>query len=1299
MLLKSTRLEMTTNVRLSLGFCPSLAKKLSAAQITVLLSKKESVKPLYLVIACSELVVFGIFEELDAKIQQLSDTIPELLEQVLQRLEDDHGSETVRSTLCLIHLAKGGLLETELLALTKLPASKWSSLYLHLRPYLRPPGDKKKANSLSEGRIDFFHQQVPKAVRNYFLTKSDGSLDKAAVREFHSLLTEYFREKCDPRGDLTWSGMDPRPFRMLIHHMCLAEKLSDVSKVLCDLTFIQRRCEMSQAYDLLNDFQYALEIPQLPEMVKIDQFFRFVKQSGHHLNLYPSLTMQQAVNQPDTSAPAHTAASLISQKGAQNRIWCRWLTKPQNNDPCICTAHGHARDVFACVLSDDNRTLFSASGDSTVRIFDARTGAEDGVLRGHSKEVRCLSVSQLAKFSVSGSDDGTVRIWNNISKAQEKVIEGLASASSLSIISVSFLSSISRLLRHAFFPETTSLSDAALPESSLSKAIEKKDEVLPEFIVVGVDTRVVFVHTPALTDVFSASAIVLTVSGTAPVSAVAVATGGDILAVGYANGVVNVFDTVAYKNGNTGAFRSLQQVTDVLVRSLKFSNSGNLLLAANEDFSNQISMWKCENISIASQVNAAPYISEGICKSATISQNGQLIAIATSRGHVSVFTIGEAANGKVFSGHCPALCVSFSFDNRHLAVSYEDGTSKVFDCGADSGSASSETVFHPSFFYKSVFNPLAKTVSSCCLTFRNNGIEWFFDKKGDGKIEVSSVASFSVQNFIHDLDVHPISGLVFTTGTCVSALRITEKTPGDISTREQEAIWQRDVVDNSEGGVGCVKVSPDGRVVAASYKSELLILDLHSSAIFAMYGHKLTPTTLAFSPCGRFLFSGESDFSMPHWKFSASKFLIKKWGVYTGTHIADFEGHTAAITNVVVSPTGTHAASSSFDATIRVWNVLNGVCERVIPFAGAVMWVSFSESGKYLAAALEDHTVAVLPSFAPKSIDPSPSAASSSKAGVLETLERDNSGDTGVVVTARFILPHLPRTVHLHQGILYVGDASGQMHLAALENFEKEVPVCTAMKCAFPEDSHLSIRCFSCTNAFKAEEKLFTVVKPEKDLDKSFLGPKDPEFISIRCPHCSFSMNATKFALDNSRIKVKKNERVHTQLSDPFKFLRENSKNFIDEWDGRFIQEDYGGYPVSLFLTSLDGVKVRGYLYWPTLRHAISEFAGEYSNAELHVIEHTVLYGRIVQGGAYDGVFTDPSTVRGRFYYRGKSDGAWWMKRADHKCSRCGGLYKPIAVLSASGRGNTVCTASADGIHTPTLGYRWANHFPTDEDQ
>ena len=74
----------------------------------LLTGKKEATNPLYLQMACHELSVFGVFEDLGGKLKSLPQKLPQLLNSVLIRLESDHGDQMVATAMTLLTCTRQG---------------------------------------------------------------------------------------------------------------------------------------------------------------------------------------------------------------------------------------------------------------------------------------------------------------------------------------------------------------------------------------------------------------------------------------------------------------------------------------------------------------------------------------------------------------------------------------------------------------------------------------------------------------------------------------------------------------------------------------------------------------------------------------------------------------------------------------------------------------------------------------------------------------------------------------------------------------------------------------------------------------------------------------------------------------------------------------------------------------------------------------------------------------------------------------------------------------------------------------
>ena len=67
--------------------------------------------------------------------------------------------------------------------------------------------------------------------------------------------------------------------------------------------------------------------------------------------------------------------------------------------------------------------------------------------------------------------------------------------------------------------------------------------------------------------------------------------------------------------------------------------------------------------------------------------------------------------------------------------------------------------------------------------------------------------------------------------------------------------------------------------------------------------------SVAYSPDGRYLASGNDDKT------------IKIWEVATGKQLRTLNGHSYRVNSVVYSPDGRYLASGSGDKTIKIWRV------------------------------------------------------------------------------------------------------------------------------------------------------------------------------------------------------------------------------------------------------------------------------------------------------------------------------------------------------------------------------------------
>jgi WD40 repeat protein len=75
-------------------------------------------------------------------------------------------------------------------------------------------------------------------------------------------------------------------------------------------------------------------------------------------------------------------------------------------------------------FSPGGTQVVSGSGDKTVRLWDAVTGAALQTIHGHSAMVNSVAFSPDGKKIASGSDDETVRLWDAVMGAALQTLYG-----------------------------------------------------------------------------------------------------------------------------------------------------------------------------------------------------------------------------------------------------------------------------------------------------------------------------------------------------------------------------------------------------------------------------------------------------------------------------------------------------------------------------------------------------------------------------------------------------------------------------------------------------------------------------------------------------------------------------------------------------------------------------------------------------------------------------------------------------------------------------------------------------------
>jgi len=172
--------------------------------------------------------------------------------------------------------------------------------------------------------IDFFHGQLKEAVGKRYLE------EKSSREAAHQAIADYLEGR--------WREPYARALDELPHQNMRARNWQALGGILGDLQFIEVKCQAGMTYDLVADYESAetAEGVRAESQSGLDDFARFVHAQSHVLARNAALTFQQAVNEPDSTAPARAAHARL-EAGRESRPWFQYVNKPQKRSACLMT--------------------------------------------------------------------------------------------------------------------------------------------------------------------------------------------------------------------------------------------------------------------------------------------------------------------------------------------------------------------------------------------------------------------------------------------------------------------------------------------------------------------------------------------------------------------------------------------------------------------------------------------------------------------------------------------------------------------------------------------------------------------------------------------------------------------------------------------------------------------------------------------------------------------------------------------------------------------------------------------------
>ncbi|KAL4224823.1 hypothetical protein ACF0H5_015519 [Mactra antiquata] len=968
---------------LSLKEGPAIVKKMLGAknrkvnddQMKVIMETfKKCPLPLFLRLVVDVALRWKSYDKVNPK--DLASDIPGLITKLFDRLESRYGEVLVKHALGYITAAKNGLSLAELEDILSCNDTVLESIFKYWTPPVRriPPLLWARIRNelgiyLAERGTDgvsaynWYHRQFwETAEKRYMSTTKDGK-PNPFVKDAYEAIADYFGGKWtngkpytgkdgvvknedrkvpkqplvigDERNQGTKRQLNRRKLTELPFHFIKLQDWESFKGLVLDLKYIEAKFEAGDGYNCLSELIEAAKTSDVEEFTKLA---RFVGSNLGFLVREP-VGVYQIASQHTKGTLLRDLLEKISPESIPISLMVN-MHESAFSDPCEVTLNGHTESVRCCDYSPKGDLILSSSDDTTMRLWDATTGAElvtvtslpkplpvppeEGTLVLHPVNPCCFGPS--GEKIASGTELGEVMLWDtsgaqlSSTKTGNKAVvcvqfspdgKNIATAFKNSVVMV-WNSSTLDLVSKVLIEWSDSPGEIQIePDDAKGKRRGQRKPktnftgwsicTCLDYSKDGKNLAVMCIKGLVLIDTTSYTIRSLTTGKCYQNLCCAYHPSGKQIMSGGDDSCVSIW------NHSDGQFVTRLRQHNAWIWNLKFTQDGMHMFTCSSD--RTMKVWSAVNDSWDVVATVGGHSHRVCMVSLEPGRESKMVTSSLDRS-LKIWNTESLLRGEVLPvGGMHYLVCSTSPDGRFLAMA--QGWSRMCDIlKADDANSEilTKTPTHVGFVKQAVFSPDSSTLF--ILDYGHTGT---YDVGAVAKamIVVFNVGDFSIEPYtipIPSPSTLDVGNDYIVVGTSEGHLKLF-----DIESRSVKHEW---IFGNGKLIQG-VAVSHQSNKVAACTEKDCIIWKINSNKtttkVKDVVGHDSHICVMAFSPDGKMLVTGVNSGKLFIWDTSSDNVTLHS---IKNEHAQDY------IKDITFSASGNYCATSA-GSNLRIWDVRN----------------------------------------------------------------------------------------------------------------------------------------------------------------------------------------------------------------------------------------------------------------------------------------------------------------------------------------------------------------------------------------